>query len=368
MNASPEEPVSSSPPESSSRGWVALDSFPTEIQQAFLFGQPSMLGRFFPVQDLSRFTLMVLLFYLMVYSLFAVMMGQVGGVRVRHSIQSFSQPSWADVSGSAWFGLIFLGVLLLCLLTHYLTCVSQLGHGLIEKRRRKQGIHGFGVLLTDTDLWLRLPGKHWVGGSCLHLAKQEIVNVSYYRTGPKSERPHLIQIRVAGPGEEQPRTYSLQTLWQGRTKKDMVDLITDWVSSHEPFSEGEVSPRLFEGSAGKGHPPVLRFLFPVLALGVVSLVGLLTPAKPLSDQERFEHRSLHWGRLRIESNQLGAIYLNGEKRDFTPHEMKLEAGRYDVEVRFPGYTTWSTTLEIQDGEELLLKAELRKLPPGTSSH
>ena len=69
------------------------------------------------------------------------------------------------------------------------------------------------------------------------------------------------------------------------------------------------------------------------------------------------------GSVMLEANVEGAlIYMDGKSVGKTPlaGPLSLDVGHYEVEVKKKGYETYTTEIDLPGGEELTIKAELKK--------
>jgi hypothetical protein len=66
-------------------------------------------------------------------------------------------------------------------------------------------------------------------------------------------------------------------------------------------------------------------------------------------------------RLQIDSAPRGArLFLNGEERGLTPVTLRLDAGRYHLELRRSGYLTWASYIQLPQRTQMSLQVSLEK--------
>lgn len=70
-----------------------------------------------------------------------------------------------------------------------------------------------------------------------------------------------------------------------------------------------------------------------------------------------------YGKLLVECNPWGTIYIDGEQKETTPvkEPMNLKTGSYQIVIKNPGYPDYQTTVEIAEGKTAVLKVNLESL-------
>ncbi|RIH90527.1 PEGA domain protein [Calidithermus terrae] len=68
------------------------------------------------------------------------------------------------------------------------------------------------------------------------------------------------------------------------------------------------------------------------------------------------------GTLVIDSNPAGAtVYINGQRAGTTPATLTLDSGQYSVQLTYPGYEPYRTTLSVEGGTSTRISANLRRI-------